>query len=529
MGDPLTIRRLINRVSSGDIRIPAFQRDYVWEADQVAFLLDSIYKGFPIGTVILWKTDNRLKTEKRLGSYILPEPQKDYPVNYVLDGQQRITSLFSVFQTDLKPIDSDFVDVYFDMAAKEDIQESLFVCLGEAEMDKERHFSVKTLFDPEAYREATLQLSGEKLTKVVSLQDRFKEYLIPNETFESGDRNKVAIVFERINRAGTPLEVFELLTAWSWSDEFDLVEKFESLQEKIAEHGYEDLCNDQDLQLRICAGVILGKTTPSDIIGLKGESIREKFPEIERGIVGAIDFLKRELGIQQYKLLPFPGILVPLSVFFATQKPEGHPYNDKQKQVISQWFWRALFTRRFSSDVNERQAHDIVEFRKLKEDPNYEFRLPRAENSVFFMGNFSAGNANSKTLILLLNSMKPHSFVSGAKIDTSKILKKASQHEYHHIFPKKYLQTAGAPSNTINVLANICFLTRSDNNAIRDKSPAEYIEKFRNTNTPRYVEEALCPSNFEELDYKSFLQKRIAILTDAALKLMGDAQASPQV
>ncbi|MBX5012688.1 DUF262 domain-containing protein [Rhizobium lentis] len=67
MGEPLTIRRLINRITSGDIRIPAFQRDYVWEPDQVAFLLDSIYKGFPIGTVILWKTDNRLNPRKIWG------------------------------------------------------------------------------------------------------------------------------------------------------------------------------------------------------------------------------------------------------------------------------------------------------------------------------------------------------------------------------------------------------------------------------------------------------------------------------
>ena len=60
----LTIRMLIERVSSGDIRIPAFQREFVWEPDQVAFLIDSIYKNFPIGTVVFWQTDERLKTEK---------------------------------------------------------------------------------------------------------------------------------------------------------------------------------------------------------------------------------------------------------------------------------------------------------------------------------------------------------------------------------------------------------------------------------------------------------------------------------
>ncbi|NOX92493.1 MAG: DUF262 domain-containing protein [Gammaproteobacteria bacterium] len=81
MSEPITIKKLIDRISNGDIRIPAFQRNYVWEPDQVSFLLDSIYKEFPIGTVILWKTDNRLNTEKRLGYFELPEPQKSYPVS----------------------------------------------------------------------------------------------------------------------------------------------------------------------------------------------------------------------------------------------------------------------------------------------------------------------------------------------------------------------------------------------------------------------------------------------------------------
>lgn len=64
MAESLTIRKMIDRIASGDIRIPAFQRGYVWEPSQVAFLLDSLYKGFPIGTIFLWKTDQRLKIKK---------------------------------------------------------------------------------------------------------------------------------------------------------------------------------------------------------------------------------------------------------------------------------------------------------------------------------------------------------------------------------------------------------------------------------------------------------------------------------
>jgi hypothetical protein len=521
MSEPLTIRKLIDRISSGDIRIPAFQRNFVWEPDQVAFLLDSIYKGFPIGTIILWKTDARLKAEKRMGYFTLPEPRKDYPVNYVLDGQQRLTSLFSVFQTELPPDSAEWIDVYFDMSAQETIQESLFLALENTEVDKTRHFPIKTLFDTVEYRKATSGFSDEKLHRIDYLQERFKEYLVPNEVFESDDRNKVAIVFERINRAGTDLNVFELLSAWSWSEEFDLVEKFAELQEDIADHGFEDLGDDRDLQLRICAGVISGETTPSRIMELKGEEIRARFGEIKSGILGALDFLAREVNVKHYKMLPFPGLLVPLSVFFATDKTEGINYSTKQKETLLRWVWRSILSRRFSADVNERQAQDIIEMRKLIGNANYAFRLPRADIRIDFAKDvFSSANANSRALILLLCSSNAYSFLSGATVDLSKVLKKASKHEFYHIFPQKHLQSIGKDQREINVLANICFLTRADNNNIRAKSPATYLAVVDAAKKPLYLASACCPSDTEKLTFEDFIAARVRLLRKRAEQLM---------
>jgi hypothetical protein len=521
LADPLNIRKLIDRITSGDIRIPAFQRDFVWEADQVAFLLDSIYKGFPIGTVILWRTDARLKVEKDLGSFKLPEPAKDYPVNYVLDGQQRLTSLFSTFRTELVPGNSDWVDIYFDMAAVENIQESLFLALSGGEVDPNRHFPVKTIFDTVEYRKATADLDNDRVKRIDDMQSRFKEYLIPNETFESSDRNRVAIVFERINRAGTQLNVFELLSAWSWSEEFDLVDKFADLQDKISNHGYDDLVEDKDLHLRVCAGVITGETSPSKILDLKGVDIRSRFKEIENGIIGALDFLHRELNVKNFKMLPFPGVLVPLSCFFAALKPDGVNYTSRQKNTISRWFWRSILSRRFSSDVNERQATDIVEMRALQKNEDYPFKFSKAEIKIDFeKGNFSAGNANSKTMILLLTSMGPHSFLSGAKIDPAKVLKKGSAHEFHHIFPEAYLSKIGVDKREIGVMANICFLTRSDNNTIKDKPPSVYLSEIEPNLKATYLKEALCPVDIDSLSFKDLCRKRSELLITRSVELM---------
>lgn len=521
MSDPITIRKLIDRITSGDIRIPAFQRDFVWEPEQVAFLLDSIYKGFPIGTVILWKTDTRLKTEKRLGLFDLPEPQKDYPVNYVLDGQQRLTSIFSVFQTELAPISSEWTDIYFDVDAEENIQESLFLALEESEIDQSRHFPMKTLFDPVAYRQATNKLPDAMILKLDDLQSRFKEYLIPNQVFESEDRNRVAIVFERINRAGTELDVFELLSAWSWSDDFDLVEKFRDLQSEISDHNFGELVEDKDLQLRMCAGIIAGETTPKTIMELQGDEIREKFHIVEKGILGALDFLKREANVRHYKMIPFPGMLVPLAAFFATDKADGVRYTDKQRDKMLRWFWRSLFTRRFSAGVNQRQATDIVEFRRLRDDEEHVLRYPAADNKIDFEKSpFSSTSANGRVLILMLNTMGPRSFLSGAKVVLDDVLKKGSKHEYHHIFPQKFLEKKGLERKQINVLANICFLTRGDNNNIKDKSPAEYLRNLPEERRQEYLESALCPADTDKLDYDEFIRARAQLLNSKAEELM---------
>lgn len=521
MSEPLTIRKLIDRLSAGDVRIPAFQRDYIWSSDQVAFLLDSIYKNFPIGTIILWKTDERLKTEKNLGRFKLPEPRKEYPVNYVLDGQQRITSLFSVFQTELEPDGGDWVDIYFDMEATENIQESVFCPLDENEVDLIRHFPVKCLFDTIGYRKATENLSDNKITQIDKLQERFKEYLIPNEIFESDDRNSVAIVFERINRAGTELNIFQLLSAWSWSEEFDLVDKFQELQDDISEHGYEDLCKDRDLQLRICAGIIKGETKPSSILDMQGEEIRDRFHEITKGIIGAIDYLKRELKVKNFKLLPFPGLMVPLSAFFATEKNEGELYTTQQNAKLKKWFWRSVFSRRYSAGVNIKQAIDIKEMLMLKKDEHYEFSMPQPEIKIdFTSANFSPGNANSKTFILLLSSLQPYSFLSGATIDLDKLLQKVNKNEFHHIFPHKHLEKLGKTNKEINVLANICCLTRGDNNAIKDKSPSEYSKDISTERFGEYMERSIIPNNFGQLNYDKFLEKRNEMLIGRSKELM---------
>lgn len=182
MADTLTIRKLMEELTSGRMRVPNFQRGFVWDPERVSYLMDSIYKGFPFGSVLLWRTKESLSFERDLGPFSLPNNDPSFPTDYILDGQQRITSIFGVFQTELKILNIPlWANIYFDFEATENAQDSMFVALDEPTPDAARFFPIGCLFDPVEYRKQTTRFVGNDamLEKIDNIQDRFKEAMIP--------------------------------------------------------------------------------------------------------------------------------------------------------------------------------------------------------------------------------------------------------------------------------------------------------------------------------------------------------------
>jgi uncharacterized protein with ParB-like and HNH nuclease domain len=269
MSEPIFISELISKINSGSIRIPSFQRGFVWDADRVAHLMDSIYKGFPFGTLLFWRTKTPLNTERNLGPYELPESEPDYPIDYILDGQQRATSIFGVFQTLLEPnLDEDptLFEIYFDLSQTPNAQDNNFAYISPDEYDPSKHFPLKVLFSPPAYRKLLKEMPEEIAQKVDLLYERFNTARIPVQVFETNDRAAVAIVFERINRLGVELDTLQLLSAWTWNEDFDLQEQFATLAEELEPYGFKAVGEDSDLLLRCCSAIVSGEASPQAII-----------------------------------------------------------------------------------------------------------------------------------------------------------------------------------------------------------------------------------------------------------------------
>jgi hypothetical protein len=524
--EPLTlpIRKLIEAVQAGQVRVPAFQRAFVWEPERVAQFIDSIYKQYPFGSLLFWRAHEPLESERDLGPYKLPVPGADYPIDYVLDGQQRVTSIFATFQTDLpRPAETDWMDIYFDYRSDVDPQDSSFFALAAKDADPDRFFPMSVLFDSVNYREATSRVDAQFVPIIDDLQSRIKETLLPIQLLRTDDRATVAIVFERINHQGVPLDTLQLLTAWTWSDDFDLQQRFDDLREALDEHGFAAVGEDTSLVLRCCSAILTGSSRMEALIGLNGSEVRERFSEVENGIRGAVDFLRQQIGVRSLKVMPYPAMLIPLAVYFATEGTELKHVPASDLARLKRWFWRSCFAERYSGQTVRVTEVDSNEVRKMRDEQDND--LGDFSSSVdvsFFRDNlFRFGSAKTATFVLLLASCKPKSFLSGGEVSLDKVLQDYNRHEFHHMFPQAVLKDWEVPAKDISCLANLCFLSRADNNKIRRRPPSEYRSMMpTDAILQGILESAVTTELLFEDDFAAFVAQRSEMLAAAAETLL---------
>lgn len=519
MSEPLPLRKVIERINSGAIRIPGFQRKFVWEPVRAALLMDSIYKGYPFGSVLLWRTRTELKTEKTVGGFTLPSPEDDYPIDYVLDGQQRLTSIFSTFQSDLPAPAEDpevWLPIYYDFTAKDDAQDSRFLALGSAEVDTARHFPLRTFFDPVAFSRAVAGLTEDRNVEIVGVQEKFKEAMIPTETFETEDRTRVAIVFERVNRMGVELDMFELLTAWTWSEEFDLQNRFTDLSEEFSDFGFANVGSDNDLMLRCCAAILKGDPAPSAMIDINGAKVRDQFDSVETALRLAIDFLRKNLQVRHLKFLPYSAQLIPLAAYFAHEQSKSLPATDTV--TLLRWFWRSTFAHRYSGNPGRNIKHDVeqaVALRKCQAS-TLDHIAASVDHDFFLHNAFNSRTVATKALILLLANNAPKTFLSGQAVDLDEVLSEPNRKEYHHCMPKAWVRRnrTSVPDSTTNSLANFAIILRVENREIRAKAPSDY-RTLMPTDVSAIETAAYLPASLWA-DENSFFVERAKLLANAA-------------
>ena len=539
------ISRLAQRVLTGDIILPKFQRDFVWPRAKILGLLDSIARNYPIGSILLWQSNQELASERTIGGLQIANERPGYPVNYLLDGQQRLSTLCGALYW--KP--GDDPNSLWNIAY--DLRTTSFIHLFNLNDPPLSQVPLRYLSDAATYFRRVTALDDAGLRdRADALFNRIQDYMIAAVTLADMPIADLAPIFERVNSTATPLTIVDLMRAATWSPDFDLRDSMDEIRDKLQLRDFGSV--DRKTILRIVSAAagfgfraedidrlrpkrpITAHSTDTDS---KGTDLKQVLADAAAGADRAVDFLTTHIRAPRPEALPYTNQFAVLSELFRRiPAPTGDQF-----AAIERWFWRSTLSGYFGGWNTGQMARDYEAIKQFATEETVtdipvEAALPRDE--IWSVTQFRSNSAVAKMLALMMSYHDPVDLMTGQRIDARKSLAWSNDREYHHLFPKAFLKGKVTPGRA-NAMANIILLTSASNIRISNKAPSQYLSALildvgRDEVIKRLasvlVSEAALDAALAD-DYSAFLKARAVTLQENALGLTGeeikDATAEP--
>ena len=488
--------KLVERIAAGKIRVPRFQRAFVWKQTDLHALLDSVLHGFPIGSILVWDTEETIETTGRVGP-VKVDPRPAGLVGYLLDGQQRVSTLVGTLRL---PDDAesivDQVDwcVYCDL----DNQEFLRTPVGGV---KPQHFPVRSLLNTAGFFTACRHIESEVdnrnlaqrwLDEADRLASAFRDYQLPLIHIREADLDSAVTVFARLNRTGRKMTADEMVSALTYREgQFHLARKLDEFKDELEGMGFGNL--DRVLLLRAVLAALDRDIYAKDWADLMvKKEVRARLPEVFEsaadGIVDALEFLE-DLGVTSDRLLPYGLQLVMLGEFFRLcPRPAAEVV-----ELLNRWFWVTSFTGWFGG-VNTAQAtHALSEIRNLAKGTGTGFSVVDLDAPAQpFPERFDGRSARVRAFLLYLASLQPRSLQGVESLDPGQLLATRGTRAVGYVSsnPEPLGELFSSPANRMFVDADQFGQAFADLADLSDDElmellpthgfPADSVRRFRN-------------------------------------------------
>ena len=405
--------KLVEHVAAGKIRVPRFQRAFVWKQSDLHDLLDSVLRGFPIGSILIWDTDISIESASRVGPIEISS-RPDGQVGYLLDGQQRVSTLVGTLRLpdEAEPIVDDVNwRLYCDLDRRE------FLPIPPERIEA-RHFPVRSLLDTAGFFTACRRIEegagdpdrGRRwLNEADRLASAFRDYQLPLIRIREANLDSAVAVFARLNRKGRKMAADEMVSALTYQEgQFHLARKLDEFKDELDGQGFGDL--DRVLLLRSVLAALGRDIYAKDWADLMvkpevREMLSDAVESAESGINRALQFLN-DLGVTSDRLLPYGLQLVLLGEFFRLcPDPDANA-----RDLLRRWFWVTSFTGWFGG-VNTAQAtRALAEVRSLAEGTGTGFNAVDLDAAAQpFPERFDGRSARVRAFLLYLTSLRPRS------------------------------------------------------------------------------------------------------------------------
>lgn len=526
IGNPLTVNDLVSQMNRGGVRIPEIQRNYVWKRSQIAKLLDSLYRRFPTGSVLLWDTMGEIQM-REMATNLGRDVRSDFNPMIVLDGQQRLTSLGRVFDKETPKQDRILFNViaeafepYSPRQAADpqwiDITEML--TNGVTELDVLDRLCNSGIVDPNN-REQKNDIHN-RLKRLAAIC----EYQYPVEIVRDNDLETVTEIFIRVNSGGTRLREAELaLARLAWKLPGSIVGPFEKLEENCEERGF-DL--DARFFMRALVSVSTGQSRFRDLKAFWSKApaeIEKTWSRTEKGIRLALDFVEGNVGIPGSELLPSHLSLIPLTVLFSAR----NELTGDESRALRRWFLLANSFSRYVGATETALNQDLSALGERAADVQALLSLTLKDlrnEPVVQPSDLERAGMNSPFFPLAYLACVREDAIDwfrGIKIRRDSFAED-QQIEYHHIFPKKHLNAMGVDRYIRDELANLAFLGQRANRRIRARKPGDYLADIADSDERRLTAQFVpLDRGLWELDrYPEFLAQRRTLLAEAMNKVL---------
>ncbi|MGV7197685.1 GmrSD restriction endonuclease domain-containing protein, partial [Xanthomonas axonopodis] len=460
-----------------------------------------------------------LNTERTFGDFVLPETDDMTPTDYVLDGQQRLTVVYSCLGAAVA--DAGFKAVYDLEHEKFSPQQSISPGLTV--------FPLRKLYETTALLDFRTALQAhadkDKLQARLDLLIRaFTTYKIPTVILKDLDVVEVCPIFERINSSGTKLSTYDLMVAATWSNGFDLDEKVEEIAGSLTPKGFGDI--DKNTILKCLSAVEFGSIKDAALRSLRDldESKLSQLTAItKQALLKTVDLLSTEFKIHSWDFLSYQAIVVIISEVFSKKPKLDHNEINRLKK----WFWRSSFSERYKVGGEAFVSNDMVKVRAFVLNsvgsPDDFGSAPSADGweKVTFRSNAS----RSRAFLLALALEQPVNLLTGSKVDVTSALSSFNKKEYHHVYPRAFLKKIGEKLDD-NLACNICMLSAESNKQISDDNPMNYLVSIaiaHNNKADQIFSSNLLPKpstfSYATESYANFIAARAQIIAERSTEL----------
>jgi hypothetical protein len=525
-----SLYEILKDVQLGKIQLPDFQRGWVWDDNRIKGIIASIAKSFPIGAIMLLETGNenvRFKVKPIEGVKLSGNVKPDL---LILDGQQRITSLYQAIISDeivttrnernyeiqrwyyidmVKAMDDsyDIEDAIISLNEKKQITQNIgreiVLDLSKNEYEYEKMmFPVHMIDEYSTWRfdfNEYWQYDREKIKFADAFEKKivnnFITYMLPVIIMKKENpKEAVCQVFEKVNTGGVSLTVFELLTATYASEEFDLKHDWLDIKSKFKNHRLLSDVNNTDIIQAITLLTTYFKKMDAlkskvpeaelpaisckrkDMLNLTLEDYRKYRNSIVDGFIKASKILV-EHHIFSARDLPYNTQLIPLSAILALLEDKADNMGNKNK--LMQWFWCGVFGELYGSANETRYALDLPQVYDWIEKNG-------PEPKTIYDANFSPSRLHTlrtrnsaayKGVYALLMDDGTKDWLSATKIDFSTYFSEAI--EIHHIFPVAWCENNKIRRQDYDCIINKTPLSGRTNRIVSGDAPSKYLDRIQ--------------------------------------------------